>query len=286
MKIRTRGTQAFNVPNNEEGRIFTRLMRKFINHRAGWGYRRRGRGARPKAQREDGTWKTTYVGQASLSPDADTCDWMAVYLNRRGPQEVYAPRRLRPVIDIPEYTHMIVTDRAGNVPPPQNDFELNNIMFRQSEGTGVVMEPAVSWLGAGGIFRIRVADWSNPILAGHDVALLNGEAISPVHDGQAPIIGVATGSQQWDDNLELATVSVRLENQLDANTVTLMDDDGIHVAADEILDEPDEVDLTPDEQQLLGDILKGVVEGHYFTEDTLGPGRLDIFHRLFNKLVD
>lgn len=146
------------------------------------------------------------------------------------------------------------------------------------------MEPAVSWLGAGGIFRIRVADWSNVILQGEPVALLNGEAISPIHDGQAPIIGVATGSQQWDDNLELATVSVRLENQLDANTVTFMDDDGIHVAADEVLDGPDEVDLTPDEQELLGILLTSLDQER--KEGDLEPEQEKVFHSLINKLVD
>jgi hypothetical protein len=62
MKIKTDGNQTFNVPNNEEGKEFMRLIRKFRNR--GVYYRRRARGE----------------GKVSLS--SPECKWMAVYLDQ------------------------------------------------------------------------------------------------------------------------------------------------------------------------------------------------------------
>ncbi len=68
MKIRTRGNQAFNVPNDDEGRGFLKLLRKFRNR--GWYYRARGRGPR----KEHGCQQS--IGQ-------EHSEWMAVYLEDR-----------------------------------------------------------------------------------------------------------------------------------------------------------------------------------------------------------
>jgi hypothetical protein len=71
MKIRSRGNQAFNVPNAEEGHLFVRLMRKFRNR--GWYYRARGRGSR----KEHGS-------QAGIPQEF--AEWFAVYLEQQKPQ--------------------------------------------------------------------------------------------------------------------------------------------------------------------------------------------------------
>ncbi len=65
MKIQTQGSQTFNVPNNEEGRTFLKLMEKFRNK--GWHYRIRGRGTRK------------YHGAQAHIPKQYS-EWMAVYL--------------------------------------------------------------------------------------------------------------------------------------------------------------------------------------------------------------
>ena len=64
--IKTNGAQAFNVPNDDEGRTFLRLLRKFIN-RPRWRFRSYGRGPRPR-------WS---VSQAQA-------EWIAVYLGGNG----------------------------------------------------------------------------------------------------------------------------------------------------------------------------------------------------------
>lgn len=68
MKIRTRGNQAFNVPNTDEGRLFLKLLGRFRNRR--WHYRARGRGPRK-----------AYGGLAAHVPQKFS-DWLAVYLRQ------------------------------------------------------------------------------------------------------------------------------------------------------------------------------------------------------------
>ena len=70
MEIQTQGSQTFNVPNNEEGRTFLKLMEKFRNK--GWHYRIRGRGPR----RDHGT--QYHIPQQHS-------EWMAVYLRGEKP---------------------------------------------------------------------------------------------------------------------------------------------------------------------------------------------------------
>ena len=67
--IQTGGAQAFNVPNDDEGRTFLRLMRKFIN-RPRWRFRGLGRG--PK----------TACGRRKISHAQ--AEWIAVYLGGSG----------------------------------------------------------------------------------------------------------------------------------------------------------------------------------------------------------
>ena len=75
LRVRTMGRQAFNVPCNEEGRIFLRSMRKFIN-RPRWRFSARGRG--PRAI--DGHNSVRY----QLCLPQDKSEWLAVYLGGRG----------------------------------------------------------------------------------------------------------------------------------------------------------------------------------------------------------
>ena len=66
MKIRTDGSQAFNVPNDEEGHVFLKLLRKFRNR--GWYYRARGRGSRKEHGEANGI-------------EQEHSEWMAVYMS-------------------------------------------------------------------------------------------------------------------------------------------------------------------------------------------------------------
>ena len=77
VRIETAGGQAFNVPCDEEGKTFLRLMRKFIN-RPLWRYSARGRGPR----RRPGDKYVSLARQASI-PQADS-EWLAVYLGGNG----------------------------------------------------------------------------------------------------------------------------------------------------------------------------------------------------------
>ena len=73
VRIETAGGQAFNVPNDEEGRTFLRSMRKFIN-RPTWRFSARGRG--PRLRPGD-----THVSfSRSLSLPQGESEWLAVYL--------------------------------------------------------------------------------------------------------------------------------------------------------------------------------------------------------------
>ena len=75
MEIQTQGSQTFNVPNNEEGRTFLKLMEKFRNK--GWHYRIRGRGTRK------------YHGAQAHIPKQYS-EWMAVYLKPENPKTAFA----------------------------------------------------------------------------------------------------------------------------------------------------------------------------------------------------
>jgi hypothetical protein len=95
MKIRTTGRQAFNVPNNEEGHLFVRLLQKFRNR--GWYYRARGRGSRQE-----------HGNQYSIPQEH--AEWLAVYLRSKWTEQsinalvdMYSPTgRIRPVEPEPQ----------------------------------------------------------------------------------------------------------------------------------------------------------------------------------------
>ena len=77
VRIETAGGQAFNVPNNREGRAFLRSMRRFIN-RPLWRFSARGRG--PRLRPGD-----THVSLSrSLSLPHAESKWLAVYLGGTG----------------------------------------------------------------------------------------------------------------------------------------------------------------------------------------------------------
>jgi hypothetical protein len=73
MKIETQGNQVFNVPNDEEGRVFLRLLRKYMN-RPRWCFRVRGRGPRKKA----GDARVSFSRSLGI-PQAES-EWLAVYI--------------------------------------------------------------------------------------------------------------------------------------------------------------------------------------------------------------
>ena len=120
MKIRTRGKQAFNVPNNAEGHKFIELLRKFRNR--GWYYRARGRGSREH-----------YGSQSSI--EQAHAEWLAVYMEHskewlHSPSIAPWERQEGPMIRIREEAHphrirevvhplgnMTVNDHSGNAVP-------------------------------------------------------------------------------------------------------------------------------------------------------------------------
>ncbi len=73
MKIRTDGSQAFNVPNDEEGHVFLKLLRKFRNR--GWYYRARGRGSREEHGDANGI-------------EQEHSEWMAVYMSPKAGRRI------------------------------------------------------------------------------------------------------------------------------------------------------------------------------------------------------
>lgn len=76
MKIRTSGHQAFNVPNDEEGRKFLEMVRRYRNK--GWTYRARGRGPRSAPE---GVFDPHFGSPASISQA--NSEWMALYLHSK-----------------------------------------------------------------------------------------------------------------------------------------------------------------------------------------------------------
>lgn len=83
MSIKSQGAQAFNVPNDPEGREFLRLLKKYKNK--GWGCHARGRGPR----KAPGDNYVSFSRQMSI-PQADS-EWMAVYLDNSKKKQPYQP---------------------------------------------------------------------------------------------------------------------------------------------------------------------------------------------------
>ena len=76
MRIKTVGHQAFNVPNDEEGRKFLEKMRCYLNK--GWTYRARGRGPRSAPE---GVFDPHFGSPHSISQA--NSEWIAVYLHEQ-----------------------------------------------------------------------------------------------------------------------------------------------------------------------------------------------------------
>lgn len=66
-KIKSKGTQYFNVPNDEEGQMFLTLLSKYMNNTA-YKSKFRGRGSRKHAG-----------NRCDISPN--DAEWIAVYIN-------------------------------------------------------------------------------------------------------------------------------------------------------------------------------------------------------------
>jgi 23S rRNA C2498 (ribose-2'-O)-methylase RlmM len=73
IKIKSKGHQLFNVPNNEEGREFIRLMRKFNNKKR---FDLKGRGSRLVFAKAT----NAYTAQCSLRKSYS--EWFAVYTRK------------------------------------------------------------------------------------------------------------------------------------------------------------------------------------------------------------
>jgi hypothetical protein len=109
VRIETLGGQAFNVPNDEEGRTFLRLMRKYLN-RPLWRYLARSRGPRKRA----GDAFVSFSRSLSI-PQAES-KWLAVYLGGSGhwggfssitrpnPRPLSAPYAVNSTPPWPEFT--------------------------------------------------------------------------------------------------------------------------------------------------------------------------------------
>lgn len=227
MKIRTRGNQAFNVPNDEEGHNFLKLLRKFRNR--GWHYRAKGRGSRKEHGCQHG------IAQ-------EHSEWMAVYLDHR---------RQKPQTAFAVYNGVSL---AGFADSP----------------------PAVN---VPGTFTLNMAEWSGPVGMGDGVAIAQGTGLayaSDVHGvqvGDNPV-GVAIHNHVGLIGESEATVEVNIFPDPPLN---------IAVPAQPVQPEPD-VELNPDEQILLEDILCKMVNQYEIQE--WPEEKQKIFDSLYEKMVD
>jgi hypothetical protein len=74
-KIVSEGNQTFNVPNNEEGNVFIKSLRKFSNPKKKNEFTLRGRGSRIEYAKKVGS----YNAQTSISKEF--AEWFAVYMD-------------------------------------------------------------------------------------------------------------------------------------------------------------------------------------------------------------
>ena len=160
MKIRTRGAQAFNVPNTEEGNLFLQLLRKFRNR--GWHYRARGRGPR----KEHGN---------QYSVPQEHAEWLAVYLEQKS--KWHDGQWVNPAQPAMAFYHNVNLADFGQ--PEPEPVAVNN---------------------GGGIYIASVAEWSSPFIQGSPVAVDGGGTVynSAPHGLQPGTqnIGFAIGESQ------------------------------------------------------------------------------------------
>jgi hypothetical protein len=257
MKIRTRGNQAFNVPNTEEGHLFVRLMRKFRNR--GWYYRARGRGSRKE-----------HGDQAGIPQQF--AEWFAVYLNKEAPQPQANPA-----------PSLWVTN-LGNGPITFDGQSWSDLVPNQDNQFQIPLRYANP---PDAIFSANVAQWSAQIGAGDPVAIDHDGLIynAEVHGvGQTGIqIGTAIGDSIGSIGEGEARVPVRLDlgeglNVLPAEPIPWPQPPQPVAPGD------DTVELTAEEQGLLEEILSNLHNG-YKTQDW-EEEKQEIFDSLFEKLVD
>ena len=263
MKIRTRGKQAFNVPNTEEGHVFLKLFRKFRNR--GWHYRARGRGSRQE-----------HGDQGSI--EQEYAEWLAVYMT---------PRRswddLDPLLEASDPRHETLVAQYNN----------------HDNSSGLTGNPSVLGVPPAGTFNMVLATWSAPILSGEAVALAeaSGRVYSPL-PGSTPVhvAGIAVSPSQGNISAGEGTVEVQIPETYQAppahqqssseqviNEILATPTDWLHERGLTPPQAPadDSVELTQEEQIILEKIL-------LYAADEVGHGYegRETLDSLINKLVD
>ena len=299
MKIKTRGAQAFNVPNDEEGERFLALLRRYRNR--GWHYLARNRGPRKAL----GDKYVSFSRQLSI-PRKDA-EWMAVYLKREpgpklheGPAVEANPCLLGESTGVePTYTSAYSRSWFGAAPdgPGPHDTEpfeapdkVDTSHFRAH------MPPSAP----AAVVSLPVVVWSSQIQTGQPVGLTpTGKAYNyGVHgslgDPGKPAIGPAVRGTEGPIGEGEATVHVNLnldhpipKSLLDA----VMVEPGGLPEPEEDEDEGHDVELTLKEQELLEWILRRLSKLRHPRVALHGAENWSLedaktFDRLFYKLVD
>lgn len=214
-KIRTRGQQSFNIPNNEEGQEFFRLFRKFLNRRR-YGYRRHGRGPRGPGQKYD------------ISPDDPNRQWTALYLKPKpvpaAPQASAPPKNSAWTPESLQTFHEALTREPKPVLPaiddlfPSPDLESKSKSFAVTFGAPssnpcyeITTEGAIQaqpWGPPAETLTMLVdPNYSTPY-PGCEVALTE-EGVTPCEFAQGlPVFGVVQGEPYQDDGETFVKVQV------------------------------------------------------------------------------
>ena len=267
MKIRTRGAQAFNVPNDPLGRMFLHLLKRYRNR--GWYYRARGRGSR----KEHGC-------QASIPKEYS--EWMAVYMDR--PEEspkLWTPSYGEPLTamnlfeEVAEARTHVQTLTGGPV-----EYHHTSVITNEHSGNGLHddqpgIHPPVRSQGA---FCVCDPDTEVKCLMHHNIEqgtevpgngfrLPSGRP--PAFTGNDP-----TPPPEYQPAPPLAPPMAPLLN----GAAPVIPPPVVPVDAPE-----NEVELTQKEQVLLESILSSMADEMTFAE----PEELkEVFDSLYDKLVD
>ncbi len=263
MVIKTRGKQAFNVPNDPLGRVFLHLLKKYRNR--GWYYRARGRGPRE------------HHGNQNDIPQ-EHAEWLAVYLGHDRDWE-YTPNVA------PQEIHKPVFNRAPLVDPTYSfnwtgAGELGDRIETNPCASGRV---GVGSLATGSLATLDVVEWSAPISIGDRVALTPfGKAYNAEARGADPLrpVGLAARDSRGSIGEGEAEVDVDLGTR---NPVDHGELQNLPPEVEAAPPEEDTVELTPREQEILERVLEYMdnVELQHWE-----PGDRLIFRHLFEKLVD
>jgi len=312
MKIKTRGKQAFNVPNDPLGRMFLHLIKKYRNR--GWYYRARGRGPREHhgnqydIPQEHAEWLAVYLGHDR--------DWE--YTPNIAPQEIHKPVFNRaPPVDLTNWIGSSGAD-LGNITFSTTDLlTIDSVKPEGRIATNPCAEMEIGTIDRPAhVATLEVAEWSAPIHAGsHIAADDHGKAYNADIHGHGPtqkLLGqamedpsgsIGEGEARVDVKLAVAEwTGVRnffgvedLENplprreaappEIDHGALAGLGNDNNtqYSLAEAAPPEEDTVELTQGEQEILERVLEYMdnVELQHWK-----PGDRLIFHSLFNKLVD